>query len=126
MKENKWYQGKVISGKKIGRKIDFPTLNLYETNIPFKRKKGVYVARIKIRKKLYNGLLYYGPRLILGEKKNILEIFVFNFKEKIYGETVSFIPLKYLRQVKRFSSLEALRKQLITDFNKAQFFLKKF
>lgn len=119
-----WYKAKVIHGKKIAQKLGFPTLNLDNPKVLSDQKEGVYVAKIKIKRKVYDGLLYYGPRLILKEKENIAEIFVFDFGQQIYEETVYFQLIEYLRGCKNFPNLESFKKQLKYDCQKAKERLK--
>ena len=86
--DNIWLSGRVVRGRGLAKKIKSPTLNFNNPNILLGQKKGVYACWLKINKKIYQGVLYYGPRLILKQKKNILEIFIFDFDKKIYGERV--------------------------------------
>ena len=83
-----WLKAKVIEGKKLGRTLGYPTLNLDQPYLLTGKKEGVYACKMKIGGKLYHGALYYGPRLILKEKNNILEIFVFDFTKNNFNEIV--------------------------------------
>lgn len=123
---DKWYIGKIISGKKLATALGFPTLNLDNPTVLKNQKVGVYACQVKIRENIYNGILFYGPRLILGESENILEIFVFDFKQKIYGEMASFHLIKYLRPPKKFDNQAMLKKQLMDDYRKAKKILSPF
>jgi len=71
-------------------------------------------------------LLFFGPRLTLGQKDNVLEIFVFNFNREIYGETVFFRLLKYIRSVQTFPDTNSLRRQLLSDYKTTKKILKNF
>ncbi|OGG26794.1 hypothetical protein A2960_01330 [Candidatus Gottesmanbacteria bacterium RIFCSPLOWO2_01_FULL_39_12b] len=115
-----WLKAKVIEGKKLGRTLGYPTLNLDQPYLLTGKKEGVYACKMKIGGKLYHGALYYGPRLILKEKNNILEIFVFDFTKAIYGQEVSFQVLDYIRPVKKFGNLIDFKKQLESDCRKAK------
>ena len=121
---DKWYKGKITQGYKLGTSLGFPTLNFDNPAVLDAQKKGVYACQVKIKENIFNGVLFFGPRLILGESKNILEIFVFDFAQKIYGEVVSFRLIKYLRPPKRFDNPTMLKKQLIDDYRKAKHVLK--
>ena len=115
MKKQIWYKAYVIKGNKLGEKIGFPTVNLKTTSLMKDKKEGVYLVKVKIDETVYNGLLYFGPRLVLKESKKILEIFIIGFNERIYG--------KYIREAKFFPDLNSLRKQIQKDLKKAERFL---
>lgn len=123
---DKWYKGLVISGNKFGAILGFPTLNIADPKILQKEKLGVYAVFVKIGDKIYRGVLFYGSRLILGETKIILEIFVFNFKRQIYNQSVSFKLIEYLRPPRNFPDIKSFQKQLINDCLKAKKILARF
>lgn len=118
--KDKWYKGKVIEGDKLGRELGFPTLNIDKPSIFRANKKGVYLVQLKIKSKRYSGLLFFGPRLILKQNNPVLEIFVLDFDQNIYGETVTFQPIKYLREVMDFPDEKLFRNQLSKDVRKAK------
>lgn len=107
-----FFKAKVISGRGRGRKIGFPTANLAPANLPI--AYGVYLAKIRLNRKLYQGLLHYGPKKTLGEPLS-LEAHLKNFKGNICGRTLEIEVGKKIRQVKKFANIEALRKQIKKD-----------
>ena len=117
--DNIWLSGKVIKGRGLAKKIKSPTLNFSNPNVLFGQREGVYACFLKINKKVYKGVLYYGPKLILNEKENILEIFVFDFNKEIYGETVFFQLAGFIRRPKNFLNFISFQKQLKQDSYKA-------
>lgn len=125
--ENKsmWYSAKVIAGKQIGKTLGFPTINLNKPDLLTVKTEGVYACLVDIQGKIYKGILYYGPRLILKEKENILEIYLFDFDKDIYGQTISFQLKNYIRPVKDFPDFEEFKKQLILDCSRAREILLK-
>ncbi|MFC1711035.1 riboflavin kinase [Patescibacteria group bacterium] len=119
-----WFCGRALKGKGRGRKIGFPTINLF-LNTPFVLKNGVYLTLLKIENKNYYGLLHYGPRLIYQEIKPQTEIYVLNFKKNVkLGTKIKFKPLVFLRKTKKFPSEKGLKLQIKTDVKKAKNFLK--
>ena len=125
MINNDWHQAKVIAGKQIGRLLGFPTINLDNPMLLNDQREGVYASLVKIKIKIYPGLLYYGPRLILGETKNILEIYLFDYDKDIYGQMISFQLKGYIRPVKNFPGFEQFKKQLVLDCSRAREILLK-
>jgi len=114
----------VVKGYGLAKKLGYPTLNLDNPLILKNRERGVYLSRLKIFSREYFGLLYYGPRLVFNEKKDILEIYVIGFAKNIYGSTVKFQVLKYLRGIKSFKNTDELKKQIALDFQTASNLIK--
>ncbi len=115
MKKNV-FTGTVLHGDKLGRTIGFPTINL-DVNLVTKEvlKKGVYKAEVEVKQKKYVGALYYGPRLVLNEIRDVLEIHLLDFDQEIYGEKVKFIIQNFIRGIIKFNSFEELKNQLQID-----------
>ena len=84
LKRNWSIQGTVQVGRKLGRKIGFPTCNLdiKDYIIP---KLGVYKVKVKIAnsKKIYNGIANLGLRPTFNQKKILLEVNIFNFSKNL-------------------------------------------
>lgn len=124
-RQNQWFSAKVIAGKKIANTLGFPTINLDNPGLLTGEKEGVYACLVKIDKKLHKGVLYFGPRLILGEQEKILEIYLFDFDKIIYGQTISFMLKDYIRPVKNFPDFNQFKKQLASDCSRAREILLK-
>lgn len=110
-----WYESKVFKGNKQGRTIGFPTLNLNPFVLPKEQKEGVYASLVKHDGNTYKGALFLGPRIMLNETKQVLEIYLFDFSKEIYDQTVQFQILDYIREVQNFASLDELKSQIKKD-----------
>ena len=119
-----WHKSKVIAGHGLAKTLGYPTINLDNPEILKGRKKGVYLCRIIIKEKLYYGLLYFGPRLILKEEKNIIEVYIIDFHEEIYAQMIEFKLVKYIRGVMDFAKMEDLKEQIEKDFLEAANLIK--
>ncbi|WP_240903656.1 bifunctional riboflavin kinase/FAD synthetase [Chengkuizengella sediminis] len=119
--------GTVVHGDGRGRTIGFPTANI-EISEPFVLpKKGVYVVKISLNDKVYSGVLNIGVKPTFYEE-NItptLEAHIFDFSEDIYDEEIKVEFLSYLRDEKRFQSVEALVEQIKEDVKKAKLYTQK-
>lgn len=109
------YTGIVLAGDKTGRTIGFPTVNLDVSLIPAQTEPGVYAAKVFVNTQPYAGALYFGPRLVKGETHNVLEIFILDFNQEIYGQEITFSLQKFIRPVLNFKSLDELQQQLTQD-----------
>ncbi|PIP88021.1 hypothetical protein COW80_02610 [Candidatus Beckwithbacteria bacterium CG22_combo_CG10-13_8_21_14_all_01_47_9] len=107
-------QGKVVKGEAVGRTIGFPTANLQLAKTP-KIKPGVYAALVTLNGQNYLGLAYFGPRYIFKEKQDSFEVYIFNFKQNIYGQKLTIKLLQFLRPPQRVTGLKKLKALLQKD-----------
>jgi riboflavin kinase/FMN adenylyltransferase len=117
--------GKVIHGDKRGKKLGFPTANLacHRLNCPL---SGVYVVRIHgLNGKIHEGVANIGTRPVFDGDRFLLETFIFNFEQEIYGRRIRVEFVKKLRDELKFHSVEALCEQMKKDVKKAKVFLSK-
>lgn len=107
--------GKVVHGKKIGRKLGFPTANLkLETNYALP-PEGVYTAKLTINDKKYAAAanLGYNPTF---ENQNIsFEVFILDFAGDLYGKRLCVDILEFIRGEKNFADKEELIAQMKKD-----------
>lgn len=115
--------GNIIHGKKQGRTIGFPTIN-----IPIKRKispvLGVFAVNLVLNFKTYQGVCNIGKRPTIGGNQTLLEVFLFDFKQTVYGQNACVVFKHKIRDEQKFTSFDALKKQIILDSKNAQEFFK--
>lgn len=108
--------GVITEGKKLGRTIGFPTANLEltfsEKLIP---KKGVYAVLVKVKERVFKGMMNIGLRPTVDGSSLSLEVHIFDFSDDIYGQTISIEFVHYTREEQKFPSIEALKKRLKID-----------
>ena len=108
-------RGIVVSGKREGRKIGYPTANVATSDalIP---EKGVYAVRVQVnRGRWLNGMVNLGTQPTFGGRKFQIETHIFNFDCDIYGDELTIAFVKRIRAEKRFDSVSELRVQLQED-----------
>jgi riboflavin kinase / FMN adenylyltransferase len=111
-----FFEGVVIRGDQLGRKLGYPTANLQYTDFDkIHLGHGVYAAYGIVDGTSYKGMLSIGKRPTLDNSDERVEINLFNFDREIYGMTVRVIVKKYLRGQEKYSSLDELKKQLSID-----------
>ena len=116
---NYYVEGPVVHGLKNGRKINFPTVNqeIEEEILPH----GVYISRTKVGDKIYKSMTNIGTHPTINElDKPIIETHLLDFNEFIYGQIVKVEILSFIREQKKFPSLNDLKEQLHKDCIKAQ------
>lgn len=113
--------GKVIKGDQLGRKLGFPTANLYiEESYKLIPADGIYAVSIEFKSgsaghKSAKGMTYIGHRPTINGMARNIEVNIFDFNEDLYGQTIRINFQEYLRADQKFNSLEELKKQLIKD-----------
>ena len=115
--KRKWsIEGTVEKGRKMGKKIGFPTCNIDIKNYII-AKPGVYAVRAKIynRRKNYKGIANLGYRPTFNQKKILLEVNLFNFSGNLYNKKLSVEFLKFIRGEKKFNGVDDLRSQIKKD-----------
>ena len=113
--------GKVIVGRKMGRKIGFPTCNI-KLNDYVIAKPGVYAVNILINKnkKLLKGIANLGYRPTFNQKEILLEVHIFNFLRNLYNKSLTIEFIDFIRKEKRFKNINQLKKQINLDIRKAK------
>ena len=118
--------GVVVSGKKIGRTIGFPTANmqLYEP-LKLVPEKGVYAVKVDVEGKRYNGICNIGCRPTVDNSERItIETHILDFDEIIYGLDIRVEFVCRIRDEIKFNTLDDLKAQLEIDKKKAKEILK--
>lgn len=117
LKYNYSFEGEVVSGNKIGRKIGFPTANI-QLHDQFKLlpKSGVYAVRIWVEGQLLNGMMNIGKRPTVTEGTfQTIEVNIFDFSSDIYGQSVRVEFIEHIRDEMKFDGVESLIEQLYKD-----------
>jgi riboflavin kinase/FMN adenylyltransferase len=109
------YSGKIIHGKKNGRKFGFPTVNILLDSDQQITDTGVFATQIKVFDKNYKGMLYIGYRKTLDLSHLSIEINIFDFNEDIYDQTIYFEILKKIRPDQTFETIDQLIAQIKLD-----------
>lgn len=107
--------GEVIHGKKLGRTMGFPTVNLKYNENFILPKVGVYYTNIKVNNKIYKGITSIGNNPTVDGKKLTIETYILDFNKDIYGEKIDISFIKKIRDMKKFNGVEELKTQLEKD-----------
>lgn len=108
----------VISGDKRGRTIGFPTINQQYPADLVKPKFGVYKTKVYIDEKQYSGITNIGVRPTYPADFIISETYIEDFSGNLYGKDIKISLISFLREEKKFSSLEELKKQIKEDIKR--------
>ncbi|MBR1590788.1 MAG: bifunctional riboflavin kinase/FAD synthetase [Acidaminococcaceae bacterium] len=110
-------QGIVHKGFQRGRKLGFPTANLYvNRNGSALPPSGVYVLEVRNGDRVYEGVGNLGMNPTFDDVvREVLEVHLFNFNEDLYGHILEASFCRFIRNEQRFASVDALKHQLEKD-----------
>ena len=120
-----WFvmEGMVIHGNHLGRTLGFPTANFRVAADQAMPPKGVYAVRIQHGEHTYDGVANFGFKpTVGGEDEPLVEAFLFDTEQDLYGENIRVWFGKFLRPEKRFSGIEELRRQIAANCREAREF----
>lgn len=106
----------VQHGRKLGRELGFPTANMaLEDSCTL--KEGIYAVRLRRADgTLHNGVASFGRRpTVTDDGAPLLETYVFDFSDDLYGETCAVSFFGYLRGELKFDGLDDLIVQMKQD-----------
>ena len=116
--------GRVIKGKKFGRRIGFPTANIKIVN-QIKPMFGVYSVKIIFNKKTYKGIANFGVRPTFGTSSPVLEVNVFEKNFNFYNKDIKVLFVDFIRKEKKFKDSTMLVSQIKKDIKVAKISLNK-
>jgi riboflavin kinase/FMN adenylyltransferase len=119
-----WFvTGEVIHGEKRGRDLGYPTANI-RLDRDCGLRQGIYAVRVGrgrgADRVLVDGVASFGRRPTFDNGAPLLEVFLFDFKGSLYGETLDVAFIGYIREELKFTELDALVRQMDDDSAQAR------
>jgi riboflavin kinase/FMN adenylyltransferase len=112
--------GRVAHGEKLGRQLGYPTANIH-LHRKVSPLQGIFVVEVfGIAGEPWQGVASLGTRPTVDGRRVILEVYLFDFDQDIYGKHIQVSFLHKLRDELRFDSLEALTARIGQDVDEAQ------
>lgn len=112
--------GTVVKDRGVGRTLGFPTANVEYPKEKYPIKQGVYETRVFVNKKEYKAITNYGGRPTFDNDTIVTETYLDGFSGELYGKEITIRFQRYLREIKKFESAEALRAQLNEDIRRVR------
>lgn len=116
--------GTVVRGLQNGRKLGFPTANI-QVNDEFKLipKTGIFAVRVHHThatdtgkaSDTYKGMLSIGYNPTFDGKEQTIEVNILDFDKDIYGDSITIEFIDYIRDEKKFDSVDALISEIKND-----------
>lgn len=110
------YDYPVVAGRKIGRTLDFPTINQQFPEGMFLPRTGVYASYVSLGGRRLPSVTNIGVRpTIEGGLLPNSETYIIGYTGDLYGKRVEVHLIKYLREELRFETLQALKDAIARD-----------
>lgn len=110
------FEGTVLPGKKLGRRLGFPTANLPVPQYKFKPVFGVYRTYIEVDGKKLMGISNLGLRPTVEDSDNVnIETFIYGFDGELYGKYAKVMLMEFIRGEMKFNSVEELKARVESD-----------
>ena len=113
--------GTVVGGAHRGKGLGFPTANLDLQGVILPRD-GVYVANVLLGTKEYQALVSIGdrPTFSQGRDRVVVEVYVMDFRGKLYGRELEVQLLRLIRPQRKYASADELSVRMHEDLEYAR------
>lgn len=109
--------GQIVTGKRLGRTIGFPTINILPNKDKLLPKNGVYKSNVIIDGREFKGLTNIGINPTVSGNNIICETYIIDFNEDAYGKEGIVFLEKFIREEKKFASIDELKSQIKKDLD---------
>lgn len=117
--------GTVVTGRRLGHKLGFPTANIELPQGVIVPRHGVYACRAYVGEKRYMAVCNVGNRPTVQGHQVRTETWLLDFDGDLYGQSVTLEFMYFLRPEQRFESLDALKKAVLCDAENTRKFFEK-
>ena len=112
--------GRVVPGAGLGKELGFPT-----ANVSLKRRlapvDGIFAVRVDgVGDAPLDGVASVGNRPTIGGGKTLLEVFIFDFDDDIYGRYITVNFVARLREERMYENVELMARQMHQDVRDAR------
>ncbi|MGN1172052.1 MAG: bifunctional riboflavin kinase/FAD synthetase [Lachnospiraceae bacterium] len=108
--------GTVVHGRRLGRTLGMPTVNLIPEADKLLPPKGVYYSQVSYRGNHYRSISNIGCKpTVSNENVMGVETYLYDFEEDIYGKDIIVNLFSFKRPEMKFASLEELKHQMQKD-----------
>lgn len=121
------FSSEVIEGNHIGRKLETPTINQKMPDDFITIKFGVYASTVTIENKQYWAVTNFGIKPTVGSDYPLYETWIPEYKgAPLYHQKIDLRLRTFLREEKKFDSLQTLQTAIFNDAEQAKLYSKFF
>lgn len=113
-----YIKGRVTHGRADGRKLGFPTANIPIDTQKATPKSGVYRSAVRVDGRIYGCVSNLGVCPTFEGEEMRLEAHIIGYEGDLYDREIRVYLLGFIREERRFNSLEELKMQINVDKNK--------
>ena len=115
------FSGVVIKGRKLGRKLGYPTANLVSQHgtlpdIPH----CVYAGWTSVSGKRYLSIMSFGKAKTVRAASVSFEVHLLDYQGNLYGRELKVDIVLFLRDMAKFNSVELLKEAMREDERRAR------
>ena len=107
--------GTVVTGRRLGHKLGFPTANIELPEGVIVPRHGVYACRAFVGDQSYMAVCNVGRRPTVEGHQVRTETWLLDFSGDLYGQSVTLEFFYFLRPEQRFASVEELKAAVLLD-----------
>ena len=109
-------KSEILHGRKLGRTIGVPTINMILPENKLLPPNGVYVTEVLVDGKTYMGVTNIGCKPTVSDENIIgVETYIDDFNQDVYGEKIVVSFIQFIRPEQKFDSIEELKSQMKSD-----------
>lgn len=113
--------GTVESGKRLGRRLGMPTLNLYPGKDKLLPPYGVYYSLTHYQGSVWEGITNIGKKPTVKDTSLVsAETYLYDFSGDVYGKEIVTELLHFKRPERKFADVEALKAQMEEDLREGR------
>ena len=117
--------GIVEHGKRLGRTLGFPTVNLHWPEEKITPPNGVYFSHVQVEGNCYHGISNIGVKpTVSNESRLLVESYLFDYDADAYGKEIQVKLLKFRRPEQKFENVQELKDAVHQDIIAGQRFFR--
>lgn len=118
--------GIVAHGKKLGRRLGMPTVNLLPEKEKLLPPYGVYFSEVLVGERIYKGTTNIGCRPTVNDEKRVsVETYLYDFAQDVYGREITVRLFSFHRPEKKFETVEDLKRQMASDIAMGRYYVHR-
>lgn len=108
--------GEIVHGRKLGRTMGMPTVNMLPPEEKLLPPKGVYYSYVRLCGRKFPSITNIGTKPTV-DSRNVMgvETYIYDFDRDVYGDETEVYLLKYRRPEMHFNGVAALKAQMTAD-----------